>query len=113
VDLDDWSPWYAWKPEIWKLDLEAGPGTWKPIRMHIVQHFCVGLFQLPYCRRLAPKSTGHDVYSTALQWQSDHSGHIVEPLPSSLFRSAFMLVSIPKGKLDVSVCWRAALSASR
>jgi len=73
----------------------------------------VSITLLPPAGPKACHPTGHGVYSTALQWQSDHSGHIVEPLLSSLFRSAFMLVSIPKGKLDVSVCWRAALSASR
>ena len=35
--------------------LEPGPGTWKPTRMHTVQHFCTRSFQPPYCRRLAPK----------------------------------------------------------
>jgi hypothetical protein len=109
--LESWSPWIPG-------DLGPGPGTWKPKSMDTIQYFLgTGSFQhSPMLAPVDPKAchrTGHGVSSTALHWQSDHADHLGQPLPSSLCRPAFMLVSISKGKIGVSVCWRAALSASR
>jgi hypothetical protein len=110
--LESWSPWIPG-------DLGPGPGTWKPKSMDMIQifFFGTGSFQhSPMLTPIDPKAchrTGHGESSTALQWQSDHADHLGQPLPSSLCRPAFMLVSISKGKIGVSVCWRAALSASR
>lgn len=108
--LESWSPWIPGSrrsgTRTWNLELQKNAQS---------PAFLRGIVSITLLPPAGPKAchrTGHDVSSTALQWQSDRSGHPVQPLPPSICRSAFMLVSTPKHKLGVSDCWRAAQSAS-